>query len=553
MPVMMKRIAALAALLCALLLFDQARPADAAQALPWKGCGGGFQCATLQVPLDYSKPDGRQISLALIRRPASDQSRRVGSLLTNPGGPGASGVDFVRAWAGQLSSEVTDRFDVVGFDPRGIGQSAPIVCHDNLQEYVAADPTPDSQQEWDRLVAVTRTFADSCAQKYGDILPYLGTKNVARDLDRIRAAVGDDRLTYLGYSYGTVIGQVYADMFPKNVRAMVLDGAVDLSLSTDDRTLTQAMGFEHALDDYLADCAKESCDLAKRGDPAKEVDAVMAKAEAAPIPAKGADRPAGPGETLLGIITPLYSHDSWPTLTRALTAALDGNGALLVRLTDSYLGREPDGSYPNEQEANVAVNCLDQPPSQLPTTYQAYPAAARAFAEKAPHFGAAFANGLACAFWAARPDPLSVPKAAGAPPIVVVDTTGDPATPYAWGVAVSKQLSSAVLLTYYGEGHTAYGGGDGCVDDAVNGYLVDLKAPATGMQCGTPRPGEQRVQPPTGQTAPATEAPRSEPATSPGAPASSGWSRGAVVVGAVVVVAVLLTLIMVLALHRRHG
>ena len=415
-----------------------ARPEGAARAqgtgeLAWSDCGGGFECATLSVPLDYSAPNGTAISLALTRMPARDSGQRLGSLFVNPGGPGASGVDFVRAWAGSVSGDVRDRFDLVGFDPRGIGQSTPIVCHDNLQAYIAADPTPDSQAEWDNLEQQTKTLAEGCAQRYGTLLQHVGTKDVARDLDRMRAAVGDTKLTYLGYSYGTVIGQVYADMFPRNVRAIVLDGAVDLALSPDERTLTQAAGFERALQNFLADCRAKACDLTSDGDPEQAVDELLAKAEEAPIPARGADRPAGPGETLLGIASPLYSQQGWPALDRAITSGLDGNGAQLVRLTDSYLERNGDGSYPNLTEANLAVNCVDQAPSKLPVTFDQYQEQFPKLEEVSKHFGAAFATGLSCEYWGAKPDPLSTPKASGSPPLLVVDTTGDPATPYEWG------------------------------------------------------------------------------------------------------------------------
>lgn len=460
--------------------------------LAWKDCGDGFDCATLSVPLDYAAPTAGSLDLALVRLPAGDPGHRVGSLLANPGGPGASGIDFVRAWAGSLDSKVRDRFDIVGFDPRGIGASSPVVCHDTLQAYIAADPTPDSQAEWDNLAEQTRQFSARCAERYANVLPHLGTKDVARDLDRIRAAVGDQKLTYLGYSYGTVIGQVYADMFPANVRAIVLDGAVDLSLSSDERTLTQAAGFERALGNFLDDCRQSGCPLTRRGDPAAAVDELLAKAEASPIAARGADRPAGPGEALLGLAAALYSRSSWPELARAVVAGLDGDGdgTALVRLTDYYLSRRDDGSYPNEQEANLAVNCVDQDPSRLSVRYDDYAAARPGLAARAAHFGPAFANGLACATWGATPDPLTAPKATGAPPILVVDTTGDPATPYEWGVAVSKQLATATLLTFNGEGHTAYGR-DRCVNRAVNDYLLDLVVPPAGTSCGTAsaRPG----------------------------------------------------------------
>lgn len=454
-----------------------------AAAVDWDECGDGFECAFLPLPLDYSGVTPGEIQLSIIRLPAGDRSKRIGSLVVNPGGPGASGVDFVRQWAPGLPGRILDRFDIVGFDPRGIGRSSPITCHSTLIPLTAADPSPDDEAEFDALARLTRAFADECAATYGDVLPYLGTRNVARDLDRLRVALGDEKLTYLGFSYGTEIGQVYAGLFPGAIRAMVLDGAVDLSIPADDRALAQAASFERALQAFAQDCRDTLCSLTRRGDPLRAIDDLFARVEAAPIPARRANRPAGPGEALLGIVTPLYSRESWPALARAIDTALAGDGTQLVQLTDQYLERLPDGSYTNSTEANLAVNCVDSGPSKLPVRWADYPAAAARFAAVSPRFGPAVAVGLSCANWAAPPDPTSPPAATGAPPILVVSTTGDPATPYEWGVAVARQLPGAALLTFDGEGHTAYSSGDRCVDNAVDAYLVQLKVPAPGAAC----------------------------------------------------------------------
>lgn len=473
------------ALLAAILFVPNAGVSAQQSTLDWRSCGS-YECATLRVPLDYTKPNGEQIDLALVRKPAADKSKRIGSLLVNPGGPGGSGVDFVRAWTPILSSSIRDRFDIVGWDPRGVGQSTPLVCHDSIQDYIAADPSPDSQQEWNTLEAVSRTLADDCATAAAGKIDFYGTKNVARDLDRIRAALGDDKLTYLGYSYGTVIGQAYLQLFPDRVRAMVLDGAVDLSLDVDDLTLTQAQGFERALENFAENCRERGnrCDLNDYGDPADAIREVIARAEEKPIPSKSADRPAGPGEALLGIIAPLYNEILWPRLDDAVRDALDGDGSALVNLTDGYLERDGN-DYSNSLEMNLAVNCIDNEPSKLPTTYSGYLDIAKTLEEESPTFGTAFANGLACALWKAKPDPLTPPtNVRGVPPVLVVSTTGDPATPYEWGVAVSEQIEDAVLLTFRGEGHTAYAGGDSCIDKAVNTYLVETTAPEPGTVCG---------------------------------------------------------------------
>ena len=479
--------------------------ASAQATLAWRACGGGFECSTLTVPLDYALPAGRTVDLALIRKPAAQPAQRIGSLVTDPGGPGGSGVQFARAWAGSLAPEITDRFDIVGFDPRGVGASSPVVCHDSLQAYIAADPSPDSQAEWDQLVKVNKDFADACAQKYGDFLQHLGTKDVARDLERIRIALGEPKLTYLGYSYGTAIGQAYLDQFPMNVRAMVLDGAVTLAGDVDGRGLEQSRGFEKAMDAFIADCLKLNCPLTKYGDPAKAVSDVSAKAEAAPIPSKTADRPAGPGEVLYGLIEPLYSKGRWFELARAVDAGLGGDGSRLVELTDDYLGRNGNG-YDNQSETNIAVNCIDQAASKLPTEYKDYPPVAAEYAKASPRFGSSLATGLTCKFWPAKPDPLGPVTSTGMPPIVVVSTTGDPATPYAWGVAVSKQIPGAVLLTFGGEGHTAYGGRNQCIDAAVNAYLINLKTPPPNTVCGDPALLPPATDEPTPTSSPSTSA-----------------------------------------------
>lgn len=521
-----------------------ARPAPiSAAAIDWRNCGDGFQCATLDVPVDYSAPAGRTIGLALLRLPAANQGKRIGSLLVNPGGPGASGVDFVRQWAKGLDSSLRERFDIVGFDPRGIGRSAPIVCHDRLRELVAADPSPDNQGEWDALAALSRQFANDCATRADDILPFLGTKNVARDLDRIRLAVGDERLTYLGFSYGTAIGQVYAGMFPGNVRALVLDGVMDLSLDTRAAALAQAAGFERALQGYFADCRTQHCALTRRGDPESALTDLIARVEISPIPSRTADRPAGPGELFLGLIEPLYYRAAWPVLTRAVDAALDGDGSLIVRLADLYLQRNPDGSYPNLIEANAAVTCVDSVPAAVPVTYDAYRADLPRFLAASPHLGPAFAGSVACSSWAARPDPLEPQRALGAPPILVVSTTGDPATPYEWGVAVSQQLASGVLLTYRGDGHTAYLANDDCVDRAVNGYLLSLTVPKAGTVCGNGP--EARV--PGGPTAVAPSA----AGGTPGPPAAGNEALVRSVVIIALVVAGVGGLVLLLRSSRR--
>lgn len=534
-----------------------ARPDGAfasAAGIDWQGCGGNFQCGTLQVPLDHAQPAGKKLDLALVRLPARDPSKRIGSLIANPGGPGASAIDFVRTWSAILSRDIRDRFDIVAFDPRGVARSSPVVCHDGLQGLVGLDPSPDSPAEWARAESVSKAFADQCAKAAGDILPYLGTKNVARDMELLRIALGEDKLTYIGYSYGTVIGAVYADMHPQRVRAFVLDGAVDLSLGFEETVGAQAVGFERALAAYIADCDAKKCAASADGDTKQAVDDLLAKVEKEPLPAPGADRAAGPGETLLGIIEPLYSKLSWGSLTRALSDARKGDGSALVKLADQYLQREPDGSYPNLIEANSAVNYVDE---ECPRDPEAYIAMAGRLAARAPHFGASAASsGLTCAYWGAKADPLTVPKAAGAPPIVVIGTTNDPATPYEWSVALSKQLQSGVLVTHRGEGHTIYAQGDSCIDKAVNAYLLDLTPPAVGASCGDGAPPPDSAATGTPRAAGANPAATPRPGgQAPGAP-STGETKangsGAIVLIALIAVLSAIVVAAAVALVQRR-
>lgn len=449
----------------------------AAGTLDWKSCDGNFTCADLTVPLDYDQPDGKTLSLALVKRPATDPSSKVGSLLVNPGGPGGSGIDFAEQV--NLPADVLKHFDIIGFDPRGVGRSAPLDCHSHLQEMYDADPTMEDAADKTRYLKVSREYVDECASKEKAVLPHLGTLNVARDMDRIRAAVGDKKLNYLGYSYGTSIGQMYAQLFPTKIRVMVLDGVVDTEQTGLQGADDQARGFDLALSAYLGDCAVSSCELGK--DPRASLAALVAKAERAPIPATGADRPATPGVVQLAIGDALYSKSAWPVLTSAIAQGLKGDGTGLVQLADNYLQRQPDGSYGNGFDIYFAVSCLDNTWPRQPAKVFAN---AKATGKKYPLIGEGLVNDyVRCALWPTKPQPLPKLTAVGSPPIVVISTTRDPATPYENGVTVAKRLPQGVLITNVGDGHTVYSQGKPCVDDAVDRYLVDGTPPKNGLTC----------------------------------------------------------------------
>ena len=461
-------------------------PALPSQApLSWTDCGLGFECGIVDVPLDYAAPTGPIMRLALIRLRATDPAHRIGSLLVNPGGPGESGIDFVRQDAAAVfSSKLLARFDIVGFDPRGVGASTPIRCVDNLDHFIPADATGSTPAGLADLLAGARSFAQQCGQRNAAVLPYLATENVARDVDQIRAALGDAKLTYLGFSYGTLIGEDYASLFPSHVRALVLDGVVDPSLDEAMFRQDQAVAFDGALHRFLADCAaRVTCAFHAGGRAASAFDALMLEIRRRPVPTpRLANRePVGPTQAWEAITQSLYSRAAWPILATALAEARAGDGSLMLLLGDPLRGRNPDGSYSNLSDAYDAITCLDWPAPRDPA---AYGALAARFTRVAPRFGRLVAfNDVECAYWPIGPvripGPVSAPYA---PPIVLVGSSGDPATPYAWAQAVARQLTSAVLVTRVGEGHTGYLA-SACVRKAVDAYLLERTVPATGLRC----------------------------------------------------------------------
>lgn len=444
--------------------------------LDWADCVGG-ECARLIVPLDHDEPDGRTLELALIRTSTADEDRRIGSLLLNPGGPGGSGVAMARYL--RLPAEVTDRFDIVGFDPRGVGGSSPLDCHDGLEAMYDADPTMEDDADRRHFLEVSRRFVDLCEERHGDVLDHMGTVEVARDLDLIREALGDEQLNYLGFSYGTAIGQQYARLFPTRVRAMILDGVVDPAQGGLEGAFAQARAFEAALDRFIRRCDDRLC----LGDDTEAViDGVIASAEQRPIEAPGADRPATPGVVQLAITQGLYADWLETELTAALIDAAAGDGTALVALADDYLGRVGD-DHPSGFEIYFAVSCLD---SVWPRDPDDVFAAAKAAAGVAPRTGEALVNDyVRCALWPADPQPLEpIPgDVEGLAPILLVSTTGDPATPHETAVSLVEKIPGARLLTHEGDGHTVVASGDGCVDGLVGRYLIEARVPEADLLC----------------------------------------------------------------------
>ena len=448
----------------------------------WNPCGS-IQCGSLSVPLDAKHPNGTQITLAMGRLPAT--GHRIGVLFTNPGGPGASGVDFVRDARAIFPAAVLEAFDIVSWDPRGVGQSAPVRCNDDLDAFYAVDRSPDSADEVDANVAAAKEFVASCVKDSGKLLRFVSTRESARDLDAIRAAIGEQQISYLGFSYGTYLGALYADMFPNRVRAMVLDGAVDPARSYTGTVVQQSAGFERELQGFFADCRNDpDCGFATGGDPERAFDSLARDVDAEPQYATvhGERRILGPGEFEIGVASVLYSgHSGYGSLADALAQTASGLGNKMAAFADQYTGRKTGGKYTNETAALYAIGCLDAP---SPRTVAGMQAVAARATRAAPHFGASTAwLGLPCAYWPVRAQEKVAPiHAEGAPPIIVVGTRGDPATPYTWAVSLAKQLDSGRLLTYEGDGHTAYGDSE-CIDTAVNDYLLKLTQPANGTSC----------------------------------------------------------------------
>jgi pimeloyl-ACP methyl ester carboxylesterase len=455
------------------------------QEIVWQPCENGFQCAKVTVPMDYDKPDGDTIQIAALKSPST--GKKTGTLLVNPGGPGGSGYDFVRdAVATHFSQSVRDNFDIVGFDPRGVKRSAPVTCMTDAERDAARAKNYDldSNAGLAAALADNKAIGAACAAKTGPSLGHIDTVSSAKDLDILRAVVNDTKLNYLGYSYGTFLGSTYASLFPNNVGRMVLDGALDPSISNEDLTSGQARAFEKALRSYVADCqGKNGCPLNGNVDAGvQQIRDLINSVQATPRTAKDG-RVVNGTMFVSGLITPLYNNESWPALTQALEAAMTGDVTLMLRLADLGADRSSNGSYTsNSTFAFNAINCLDYPMVSDTTGMRDEEQRLKA---DSPTLGYFFAyGGTNCADWPYKNVRTPAPvKYTGKSPIVVIGTTGDPATPVEWAASLRKQLENASLLTWRGEGHTAYGRSNSCIEDAVDGYLVGGKVPADNTVC----------------------------------------------------------------------
>ena len=454
------------------------------QDIDWSECRDTMQCAEIEVPLDYAKPDGQAITLSVLKVPA-EGGDPIGSLLVNPGGPGGSGVDYAAAAENYFGEALRESYDIVGFDPRGVGASTPIDClsDDELDAFISADPDPDTEQEVRSSDKLMRSFGQGCLERSGELTRHVSTEEAARDMDILRGVLGQDRLAYFGASYGTYLGATYADLFPERVGRMVLDGAIDPTMDSVDTSLVQAKGFEVALRAYVEHCVDQgACFLGGSVDEGlAKIQQLLESLDAEPLPGVG-DRVLTEGLAVLGIWAPLYNRDYWSALDTALAQALSGQGKTLLAFSDAYVARGTNGYLDNSSEALYAVNCLDHDDSVTPEEAQNL---VDKFVEASPTFGRVFAFGLtACRSWSVHtgtgPEKLT---AHGADPILVVGTSRDPATPLSWAEALAGQLESGVLVRRDGDGHTGYLAGNQCVDDVVENYLVAGETPDGTTDC----------------------------------------------------------------------
>ncbi|MCW4458568.1 alpha/beta hydrolase [Microbacterium sp. MPKO10] len=462
-----------------------------AQDVEWSNdaCPSGFECATVRAPMNWDDPEAGEIELALIRSKA--QGDPIGSLLVNPGGPGGSGFDFVKdSLDYAVDADLKKNFDIVGFDPRGVGRSTAVSCYEpeQMDEYLYGLPENSDvgSDAWiDEMTTSATEFGEACLDNTGPLLEFITTVQAAKDLDLLRAVLGDDELYYLGYSYGTFLGATYAELFPDKVGRLVLDGAIDPSKSNFEVSKAQAKGFEGALSAFLKDCIDNNSECAFSGsvDKAKETISELIES-VGESPLRGPDgRMLGSSTLTTAIILPLYSPNSWEYLNVMLADVMDGDATNAFYFADQYNGRNEDGTYQdNSTEAFMAYNCRDYPYDDDPATMEKQ---AKEIAEAAPVFGPSLGYGdISCANW---PFTDSAERneihAEGADPIMVVGTTGDPATPYEWAENLAEQLESGQLVTYEGEGHTAYNKGSQCVNDVVDEYLITGIMPDDDPKC----------------------------------------------------------------------
>ena len=472
---------------------DSSNPATTINASPyvpvnfdWKACDESasttsVQCDTLEVPFDYNNPSAGTFTLYVKLLPAANPTLRIGSMMVNPGGPGFGGSSLADDASYYFSSDIIDHFDIIAWDPRGTGNSTPAVdCVDDYDQYFGIDSPPDSPEEKQALIDASQAFNDECMNNSGEILPYISTQASATDMNSIRQALGEDKISYFGFSYGSELGATWATMFPQTVRAAVFDGAVDPQATSAQEGMAQAGGFEGQLTTFLAACSKNStCAFYNGGKAEAAFDSLLLELDTKPLVVTKDRTPVTQGVAFTAVAQAMYSDSYWPQLEQALADTQQGDGAGLLKLYDDYYQRKDDGSYGNELEAFLAISCLDDPGA---TSVKEVEDVVQDFVAAAPRLGANFGYGYSCALWPVKPATKIDATGKGAGPIVVVGTTGDPATPLESTRKMAAALEQGILLIVEANQHTGYGAND-CITNAVDSYLINMTVPVNETTC----------------------------------------------------------------------
>jgi pimeloyl-ACP methyl ester carboxylesterase len=451
----------------------------------WTACDGStnteVECGNIEVPFDYANPDQGSFVLYVKKHNAASPADRIGSMMVNPGGPGFGGSSLADDAEYYFSQDLIDRFDIIAWDPRGTGESTPAVnCVDTFDEYFGLDSPPETPEEKQALIDASQAFNDKCAENSGTILPFISTKASAQDINSLRLALGEEKVSFFGFSYGSELGTTWATMFPETVRAIVVDGAVDPTASSIQEGMSQAKGFEGQLATFLKQCSERTtCEFHNNGDAEAAFDKLVLDIDAKPLEVSKDRTPVTQGVLFTAVAQAMYSDYYWPQLSEALSAAQSGDGKGILQLYDDYYQRKDDGTYGNELEAFLAISCLDDPGA---TSTEEVDSHIEDFIAAAPRLGGNFAHGYSCALWPVKQAAKVNITGKGAGPIVVVGTTGDAATPLSSTRKMAQGLEQGILIVVDANQHTGYGA-NSCVVKAVDDYLIKLTVPANETTC----------------------------------------------------------------------
>jgi pimeloyl-ACP methyl ester carboxylesterase len=453
--------------------------------IEWKPCDGStsteVECGNIEVPFDYADPEQGSFVLFVKRHNAASPADRIGSMMVNPGGPGFGGSSLADDAQYYFSQDLIDRFDIIAWDPRGTGESTPAVdCVDTFDEYFGLDSPPETPEEKQALIDASQAFNDKCAENSGTILPYISTKASAQDINSLRLALGEEKVSFFGFSYGSELGTTWATMFPETVRAIVVDGAVDPNASSIQEGMAQAKGFEGQLATFLKQCSERTtCEFHNDGDAEAALDKLVLDIDAKPLDVSKDRTPVTQGVLFTAVAQAMYSDYYWPQLSEALSAAQGGDGKGILQLYDDYYQRNEDGTYGNDLEAFLAISCLDDPGASSTEEVDSH---IEDFITAAPRLGGNFAYGYSCALWPVKQAAKVNITGKGAGPIVVVGTTGDAATPLSSTRKMAQGLEQGILIVVDANQHTGYGA-NSCVVKAVDEYLIKLTVPANETTC----------------------------------------------------------------------